>query len=332
MVDGERYVGGIVGYEERITVENCANTAGINGTGCVGGVSGYKIYGRTDACANTGAITGGDNIGGVIGNVTDSNQQKSPMAEVTNCYNTGTVEGKDFYGGIVGGLIEATVKKCYNTGEITEAGDGTSSAHCGGIFGLSNTYSGSNVNYGRTENCISLGTMITGKGAQGRVAGTRYSPFLTLKNNYARTDQKIGPDGQEAAPTVNIGADLVNGEDLFTDGSISLPEVFSPGNGWDTNIWDIPDGSLIAGEELPSLRGITIGLPVPTLPYAVNGDALLSSLNYCVNGGVAIPVPGFKPGKLVYEVELSAIRLLTHPSPLTGRLAISGRRSRKIKG
>jgi hypothetical protein len=66
-ITGNDYVGGVAGYVEGGTVQNCYVTGEVSGKQQVGGVAGYAYYGTMQNCYATGAVSGEDNVGGVVG-------------------------------------------------------------------------------------------------------------------------------------------------------------------------------------------------------------------------------------------------------------------------
>ena len=114
-VYGDSDVGGICGWNNGGTVENCHNTGTVSGKNSVGGVCGYNHTGGTvNGCYNTGEVSGTtQNVGGVCGyNYTGG--------IVNGCYNTGKVTGTGNCVGGVCGQNGGTVKGCYNTGEVID--------------------------------------------------------------------------------------------------------------------------------------------------------------------------------------------------------------------
>lgn len=126
----EKYVGGIAGfantYSGDVTIENCKNTAAVQGGNGVGGIFGYcsgSAHSVTiTGCANTGTISGARNSGGICGTLENAHFIK-------NCYNSGAVTGSNI-GGILGrgarGYSSTTdtpiLENCYNVGDIVYSG------------------------------------------------------------------------------------------------------------------------------------------------------------------------------------------------------------------
>ena len=123
-------VGGVVGQNFGGTVENCYNIGEVSGNRYVGGVVGYNFSsggsGNVTNCYNTGTVSGpysghsnqvggvvgqnfggtGDYVGGVVG-------YNSSIGNVKNCYNTGKVIGSSV-GGVVGdNHSSGIVTDCY---------------------------------------------------------------------------------------------------------------------------------------------------------------------------------------------------------------------------
>ena len=88
------WCGGIAGYAERETIENCASLCTVSYTG-------------KDA-----------RVGGIVGYVPSS----SSMTIICDCYNIGNITGSSDTGGICGYNLSRRIFNCYNVGEITGSG------------------------------------------------------------------------------------------------------------------------------------------------------------------------------------------------------------------
>ena len=84
------WCGGIAGYAERETIENCASLCTVSCTG-------------KDA-----------RVGGIVGYVPSS----SSMTIIRDCYNIGNITGGSDTGGICGFYLTGNIFNCYNVGEI----------------------------------------------------------------------------------------------------------------------------------------------------------------------------------------------------------------------
>ena len=117
-VKGDWSVGGLVGlvgYHSRGPITNSYATGAVTGTGNnVGGLVGYSYGGPITNSYATGAVEGNDRVGGLVGN---------NFGPITNSYATGAVEGGDYY---VGGLVgnhDGDITNSYATGKVTGTGD-----------------------------------------------------------------------------------------------------------------------------------------------------------------------------------------------------------------
>ena len=183
-VRGNENVGGICGYNNGGTLQDCHNTGTVSGTTNVGGVCG-KNSSTLENSSNTGKVSGtGEHVGGVCGlNDTggtvkgcyNTTGESSGTGEVTGkgrftggvcgynfygtvqeCYNNGKVSGTDSVGGVCG-KNRSTLEKSYNTGKVIGTGDDT-----GGVCG-----------YNDAGNFISAGGTVKGCYNTGEVTGTK---------------------------------------------------------------------------------------------------------------------------------------------------------------
>ena len=156
-VSGNERVGGICGYNNGGTLQNCHNTGTVSGAQSVGGVCGEnRNSGIIQKCDNAGTVSGtGESIGGVCG-VNAANLNSTPT--IQECYNTGKVSSTWFrVGGVCGNNNGGTVKKSYNTGTVS--GEDTVGGVCG-----ENNYSGT------VNGCYTTG-VVTGATNFGGVCG-----------------------------------------------------------------------------------------------------------------------------------------------------------------
>ena len=128
-LNGNLYVGGVVGYSNNGTVTACTASGSINGKEYVGGIVGSNYLGTVTACYNTSSTVNGSYlVGGVVG--------QNNKGIVTACYNaSGSIYGEGTVGGVVGDNYTSTVTACYwsnyagygignDTGDATKV-DGT---------------------------------------------------------------------------------------------------------------------------------------------------------------------------------------------------------------
>ena len=125
--------GGIVGYADGGTIENCGNLCEVEvrgsypGGGIVGFASGLTITG----CYNAGKVSKGDGMrgGGIVG--------KGENVNIYDCYNVGEIDGyTSKRGGIVGETSGSVfVYNCYNAGSVIKAGSSNDDKTVRGIVG-----------------------------------------------------------------------------------------------------------------------------------------------------------------------------------------------------
>ena len=124
-VEGEDYVGGIVGDANGSIIGNCENHAKVDGTNYVGGIVGdYEFPGKSiTSCANYGVVTGtGESVGGIAGYFNSGTIQ--------NCANYGDITGISYVGNLIGLADECHLNNVLGTGNVTA----TSDTKCGGLL------------------------------------------------------------------------------------------------------------------------------------------------------------------------------------------------------
>jgi len=126
-------VGGLVGYniahftisyigsESIGTITMSYSTGAVDGNDGVGGLVGYNYQGTLTQSYSTGVVCGGSDVGGLVG--------ANDCGTVTNSYSTGGVSGSGGVGGLAGSN-GGTVSRCYSTGPVTGSGH-----YIGGLVG-----------------------------------------------------------------------------------------------------------------------------------------------------------------------------------------------------
>ena len=162
---GEDCIGGICGYNDGGTIQNCYSAATVCGDSYIGGICGRsRSNSIIENCYNAGYIYGATrSIGGICGD---------NSATLQGCYNVGNVNGKFYVGGIVGessGLGDTIwIKDCYNRGNVI--GDTEKIGGIGGCIGSS-----------LVENCYSQAT-VSGNTNVGGICGN--SNKVDFQNTY----------------------------------------------------------------------------------------------------------------------------------------------------
>ena len=150
--------GGIIGTAERTHVIECHSSAIVEGNSYVGGIVGYGMSdSNITACYATGEVkatiaSGAANAGGVVGYMEQNT--------ITACYSRGnvTAENGTNVGGVVGYSYISTITSCYHaTGDVTGAGDAI-----GGVLGIYTILNEQSI--GGVVNCYWSGTVSTDKG------------------------------------------------------------------------------------------------------------------------------------------------------------------------
>lgn len=118
--DGIAY-GGIVGYADSSTIENCTNRCTVTGRWYAGGIVGWSADSDIIGCANFGNISSPFRSGGICGIVIGQVDAYGIDAIIRDCYNVGMVSGK-YAGGITGHSdssdIDILIANCYNVGSL----------------------------------------------------------------------------------------------------------------------------------------------------------------------------------------------------------------------
>ena len=162
---GKDCIGGICGYNDGGTIQNCYSAATVCGDSYIGGICGRSEGDSIiENCYNTGYVYGATrSIGGICG---------ENSATLQGCSNVGNVKGKFYVGGIVGESSGSGntiwIKDCYNRGNVI--GD---TKDIGGIGG----YIGSSL----VENCYSQAT-VSGNTNVGGICGN--SNKVDFQNAY----------------------------------------------------------------------------------------------------------------------------------------------------
>ena len=325
-------VGGVVGYVNySSTVEYCYSTCAVNSTGESvtqdrGGVAGY-VNGMVRNCYSTGNIsqTGTDkkgSAGGVAGRVDGGNVQ--------DCYSTGNISGAEMAGGVAGVVIAGTVENSYSTGIVSE------SYKAGGIVGQAH---GSAVQgWPRVENCAALNPSVSGSGFVERVF------TLTVENGTLRGN--LAFDGVEvliytASQTITSDANGVDGLSK-TAAQIYTADFWTQGAGftadWDTDIWHIESGKLpllknMGGQHaympehlLPVGASFLEGEGTSASPYLIKTAADLAKLAELVNAGTTPYADSERYYRLEKDIDLSAY------ASGAGWMPIGGTYGKEFKG
>jgi len=165
------YIGSLVGWMERGTVRNCyaEGTVESNNEG-VGGLVGAMLGGLVENAFASGSVSSaGWGVGGLVGQV-GNGTGTTVNATVRNCYTTNNVTMKNSFtgtGGVVG-YNQGTVQNCYSTGTVKGY------RLVGGVVG--------NNNGGTLTNCYSTAEVISSENGAGGIASSEPSVSPRIQN------------------------------------------------------------------------------------------------------------------------------------------------------
>ena len=213
-VTGTMYVGGLAGYVENTTINNCHSNGDILGFTNTGGLLGNIFNGFDNVvsnCSSSGTVTSVSLYGGLIGvcNGTpiSTSFSTSDMTGLGNGY---------IGGGLVGALGGATVNNCYATGSISTIYGG----YLGGLIGM---------NFGEVYNSYSIGAIL---GSTSYKGGLFAMGEDTATGCYWNTETS----GQEYAS----GGVTYTGTMGRTTSEMTYPYAANTCEGWDfANVWRV---------------------------------------------------------------------------------------------
>ncbi len=169
-VNGQNYIGALIGYLEGCTIVDCVIMGNVKGKGYVGGIVGEERSKTTSFtnCNFTGDVEGSSNyVGGICGFA-------SYIGNVSHCHFNGTINGSlKYVGGLFGYLInaDAIISLCSVNGTIN-GGEST-----GGLFGQARK--GTNLEI--TECYVSAEIISTGNNVGGLIGE---NSAKNVYNNY----------------------------------------------------------------------------------------------------------------------------------------------------
>ena len=208
-------MGGIAAYVSNSEVTGCVNEATVENSysGDTGGIVGRMVYsGIIRDCRNKGKVICRSSAG-IVSNV------ESKDGQVIRCWNEGDIEGS--YGSGIVLALKGSVKNCYNTGSVDEAG----------IVGTA--YSGSSVTY-----CHNVGE-ITGHLGES-ICSISSGSNITIENCYYLADSE----------TDSVDGTTYKTAAQFADGTV----LALLNSGENAGNWKQGDGYPVLGE----IPGVTV--------------------------------------------------------------------------
>lgn len=173
--------GGIVGWNNGGSLDNCHSNGSVNGNNYTGGLIGYSGYNGTSItnCSSASSVNGSVSTGGLIGYLNEG--------YIENCFSTGNVDGVSKTGGLIGfaGYGDADIEQCFATGNVYGINNET-----GGLIG--------DLQSGIVENCYAMGS-VTGSNRVGGLVGQMTNGALV---SYCYSTGFISYSGSQAGGLV----------------------------------------------------------------------------------------------------------------------------------
>ena len=251
-------IGGIASYVNNGEVSGCVNEATVetpNSWGDIGGIAGRLYKGIIRDCRNKGNVIGRSSAG-IVSNVEDK------TSAVIRCWNEGKIEGS--YGSGIVLALNGSIKNCYNTGSVDEAG----------IVGTA--YSGSSVTY-----CHNVGE-ITGYLGE-PICSISSGSNITIENCYYLADSETDSVDGTTYKTADQFADgtvqalLDNGHWTQGDGYPILAEIVDVSVTVIGSInYTVLDRKVIVDHDIACKVGYISGGNYVALSATANGDGTYS--------------------------------------------------------
>lgn len=223
------YIGGITGYLNGGTIENCVNKAIItnsasNGTGGTGGIVGYVANSTATIknCVNIGNVNSSQStVGGIVGTTDVMSETK---VSISKCINMGEISAPSIVAGILGLAYTITIENCINLGKVISTNKDYS--YAAGIVNPSNDESVT------VTNCINAGNVVTNNGSVGAIStstkGTYTNNYYdsTINSNVLDSDIN-GITGQLTTELIgsNLSLKISGDQWSFADNRYPLPDI-----------------------------------------------------------------------------------------------------------
>lgn len=131
VTSNNNYTGGILGWGDNVTLQNCENLSNITGQEKTGGIIGEIGNSLIKSASNNGVVSGTDNVGGIVGLILSSTSSDESKG-IVGTTNGMSVSGTANVGGIAGKMNGSVLFGAVNEvkGIVTSAGN-----NVGGIAG-----------------------------------------------------------------------------------------------------------------------------------------------------------------------------------------------------
>ncbi|HHX14355.1 MAG TPA: hypothetical protein GX726_05320 [Clostridiales bacterium] len=287
-ISGGSNIGGVVGYcaAATATIDNCVNKAAVtSSSNTVGGIAGY-MTGIITNCYNDAPINGSGTVGGVVGNFAGTSAEISNCAnladiissgnavggiagsangKIEKCFNIGAVQGTHYVAGISGNN-RANITDCYNRGNVTGTGGTQIYQASGGIAGLGNTATYTNVyNSGKVAAPFGSG-----------IVGVSNNSIFTINNGYylaGTADQAYLERTADKVIAIDVA---VKSEAELKALAATLGEKFKAGAVYPILSWQA-DETPVQADDIEANNGtVTAEVPADT-PVGVGADVLIDA-------------------------------------------------------
>ncbi len=241
-IHGTELFNGLFGECIYATIAN-VNTAGsVSGTSATGGLCGFANGGTFNNCHNFATVScGNDSSGGVCGIL---------FSTMTNCSNSGDVtieceSDSKYYGGVCGKNL-GTMANCYNSGTVSVTGTEAIYPTIGGVCGYNdsvmvNCYNSGVVSHTKEPDAVVVGGVCGECYSDGTITNCYYD------NENRSAESAVGTDDGVIALTTGLTTEQIKGAandetslayklNSYTDEGGSYPE------GWFTWIIDETTG------------------------------------------------------------------------------------------
>ena len=253
------YIGGITGYLNGGTIENCVNKALITNSASIGtgGIVGYvgTAGGKITGCINLEKVSSSHSIvGGIVGT---TGVMSETNVSISKCINMGKISGTSNVSGILGtaSASQITISDCMNIGKIL-ANNTSEPAYASGITTPSEDYT--------VSSCINVGqvTAAVTNSFQGGISsvttkGTYTNNYYDSTVNLSVVDYSTsGITGKSTSDLIALTSENLSDQWSFVEGHYPLPDI--AGNipdGENGVIWSdvliaaTPDSSSVSGGE-----------------------------------------------------------------------------------
>jgi len=234
-INGKQYIGGLAGYIDNVGITASSSDASVNGENYTGGLVGYSLSGSFLLTSTAGEVNGGLYTGGLVSYIDSTSITNSYTMGPTSIIGDPIPDGTDGHslGGLVGYVTSnSIIQNSFSTGDINAPGG----IVIGGLVGysigsvISNSHSESNI-YSFSEVVGGLaGAVIYGSSVE-----NSYANGLILTENIAHyvggLIGAINADDSDIMIRESYAAgDPVSSQGAFVGGLVGYVESEGTGN------------------------------------------------------------------------------------------------------